>query len=285
MKMTFAEMTRLSCELAEKLPPGVAGVIGIPRKGMLPATILAERMHLQLGDVDSYCRGGFLAGGKRRPFYSEDRDGGGPIVVVDDGVSPGAPSMNVALKRLRGPFPGQVFLSAAVWIPAGFPAPVDYWAARYETEAQFQEAEFLNTHNVESYAVDFDGVLCVDPPPGETDDEARWTRIFNECRPLYLPRLKPVGAIISARMEKYRDVCETWLHRWGCRYRELILSPARSVAERESAPVRYGRWKGEIFAGRRDLRQFIESGLDQAREIRRVSRKPVFCTATWEAMA
>jgi uncharacterized HAD superfamily protein len=275
--LTWEQLVRDTLTLAGKLPADTAGIIGIARKGMVPAAILAERLHVPLGELGTFIRGpGFFEPGKRKPLHTPL---GGPFVVVDDSVRPGAPSLRKAMERIRKAFPAETFYSAVPWIPAGFdPVPVDFFGRQVQLN-DFQEMEFLNTFSAVNYAIDMDGVLCEDPPAPETDDEELWTNIFAAARPLYLPRLVPVGAIISARMEKYRTVTEAWLTRYGVKYRELILSPARTVAEREGALVRYGGWKGLLFRDRPE-RVFIESDPHQAAEIAALSGKPCFCTAT-----
>lgn len=280
MKMTWQRLAEQSSVLASKLPPNVCGILGLARKGMVPATIIAEQLHLPLGEVGMYANGGgfFVGGGRRGPLYTE----GDTIVIIDDGTSPSAQSLNAAAKLLRQRFPGQKFATAAVWVPAGWTAGVDFWCEQFDgPETFFQQSEFPNTPEAHETLYDFDGMLCVDPPKGETDDVDYWTAVFDQCQPLYLPRRFKALGIVSARLEKYRPVCEAWLARWGVVYESLILNPSADCNARGDG-VAIASWKAGIFANTERAKTFVESDAWQAGEIRRISGKPVFCIETWE---
>jgi uncharacterized HAD superfamily protein len=273
---TWEIMARESGLLAGMLPPDTRGILGISRKGMMVATIVAERLHLPLGEAETFLRfGAWLGSGKRLPLFSAN----GPIVLVDDGCSQSARTLRGLLACLQKRFPSFGFRSAVLRIPEGPLPPVDYWVARYSSD-EFQECEFLLTAACRRYAVDFDGVICHDPPQGETNDEAYWVNHFQTARPLYLPRLYPLGAIISARLEKYREASEQWLFRWGCRYQRLIFHPAETVESRGDA-ADIADWKADIY---RDspLSTFIESCPWQASQIAAKTGKRVFCPSSRE---
>ena len=271
--ITYQMLVDHSLMLASKLPPNIAGVIGISRKGMIPASIIASRLHLPLAEVETFLAGKTLGHGKRVPLYSVE---GGPWVIVDDGTSQSSASMLYTKDRLQEAFPDKQFLTAAVYVADKDHVNVDYYTGLCDPRC-IQEPEFLNMFSNPAFAVDFDGVISVDPTQGETDDEELWTNIFRNAKPLYLPRLSPVGAIITSRMEKYRAVSEEWLRTWGCQYNQLVMCPATSVRERESMPVNYGLWKGQLFK-ESDLSVFVESRLCEALQIFQISGKPVICT-------
>jgi uncharacterized HAD superfamily protein len=121
--------------------------------------------------------------------------------------------------------------------------------------------------------LDIDGVLCVDSPVFDNDGPEYVAAIENAV-PLHLPRV-PVGALISCRLERWREQTESWLKRHGVKYGRLILSSYPTAADRRRQ-CNYGRYKGEQY---RDCGAtlFIESSSDQAPEIARVSGKPVIC--------
>jgi uncharacterized HAD superfamily protein/hypoxanthine phosphoribosyltransferase len=277
--VTFEDLTKQTLVLAGKLPPNLSGVLGVSRKGMLPATILATRLHLPLGDAGSYLTNGFFTPGDRTPLYEV----AGPILVVDDGVGTGK-TMAEMMQSLRQHRPHEQFLSAAVYVSDTKRPGVDYWA-RPISIMQPQETEFLNTFSARQWAVDLDGVICKLPEDNcESDDEDYWRRHFETVQPLYLPRLVPVKAIVTSRLEKYRKVTEEWLDRWGVKYGELVMHSATSAVERDRDPTSHGIRKGHWFRNRRDTTLFVESELDQARQIVDISGKLVFCTATHRLM-
>jgi orotate phosphoribosyltransferase len=271
--------------LLSKLPPelNLAGVLGVSRKGMIPATILAERLHLPLGEAQGYLSHGFFANNSSRRRTSKINDADrATILVVDDAIGTGDTMLGVVI-RLRRRYANIRFVLAAVMVPRADIKCVDYWGVVYDVGAP-QELEFLNTPSAEEWAVDMDGVICEEPPyPCETDDEVLWTRHFETVGPLYLPRMVPVYAIVTSRLERYRDVTEGWLARWGVKYRQLIMHPAASVAERDSDPASHGVRKGTWF---RDSSAtiFVESNKQQADEIAAISGKAVICTSTGRLM-
>lgn len=67
--------------LAAKLPPDLAGVVGVARSGMHPATVLAMLLHVPLYALRS-THGDIIDAG--RGWRLGDRSPGGPLVVVDD---------------------------------------------------------------------------------------------------------------------------------------------------------------------------------------------------------
>jgi uncharacterized HAD superfamily protein len=150
---------------------------------------------------------------------------------------------------------------------------------------QPQETEFLNTFSARQWAVDLDGVICQLPTDNcESDDEDYWRHHFETVQPLYLPRLLPVKAIVTSRLEKYRKVTEEWLDRWGVKYSELVMHPADSATKRDSDPTSHGIRKGNWYRNRADVSLFVESELDQAQQIVDISGKLVFCTANQRLM-
>jgi orotate phosphoribosyltransferase len=277
---TNADLIARALELAGKLPADTTGIIGIARTGMVPAALIAAHLHLPLGEVETFIRSGglWLGHGVRYPY---GEPAAGPLAIIDDGVSVRGTAMRTARNRLRLAFPGRQFVTAACFVP-NRNTWIDYWAESVEERDCRLQWQLLNNDLVGQYMVDFDGVLCHDPPHGETDDEARWTAIFRDARPLYLPRWKPVGAIVTCRLEKYRDISQQWLRRQRAQYAQLIMCPAGSVAQREAMRRKYGQWKGQIYRDAAEMQLFVESCPYQAAEIRRASGKPVLCAASGE---
>lgn len=276
---SFTDVVADTLKLAEILPPNISGILGVSRKGMLPASILASKLHLPLGSVDTFPEHGYFSSGKRKPLYEAE----GPIVVIDDAVGSGT-SLTEAVDSLYDRLPFWNFISAAVYVSDPMHVKVDYWAKQLPDDT-LQESEFLNTFSARHFAVDLDGVLCERPVVcAENDDEECWNRWFDSVRPMYLPRLVPVKAIVTSRLEKYREVTEEWLRRWGVRYQELIMHPAKTANERDSDPSSHGIRKGQWFRDS-DAVLFVESEPDQARQIVQVSNKLVFCTATKELLS
>lgn len=266
-------LARASLSLAAKLPSTVAGVIGIARSGMLPASIIASHLHLPLGELDSFlATGNWLGHGIRLPLYSPSD---GPLVVVDDTVSWQRTTMHSARRRMACVFPGRHVLYAAAYISFE-DHDLDAIGEVLPKNCR-SELQLLTSDAVSEYMVDCDGVLCADPLHPETDSP-EWARHFENASPLFLPRRLPVHAIVTSRLEKYRSITEQWLQKHGCRYGKLLMCPSRSVAERSAVFPSPGRWKGLQYKNS-PCTLFIESCPYQADEIAKESGKPVLCIA------
>jgi uncharacterized HAD superfamily protein len=139
------------------------------------------------------------------------------------------------------------------------------------------EWNFFNSIHTPNVALDFDGILCKDCPAEDDDDGPRYVRFLETAKPKYLVRSCEIPLIVTARLEKYRELTEAWLRRWGVRCRELVMGP---WAERSRA-YDIGQFKGQVY---RDSGAtiFVESCPVQARSIAEASGKRVICPETGE---
>jgi uncharacterized HAD superfamily protein len=84
-----------------------------------------------------------------------------------------------------------------------------------------------------SFAVDFDGILCYDAEKEQDDDGERYIDFIKNAKPLYLPRKKPIPLIVTARIEKYREITEEWLANHNIQFDKLVMHEAKTLRERE----------------------------------------------------
>ncbi len=127
------------------------------------------------------------------------------------------------------------------------------------------------------WGFDFDGVLCRDNEKAENDDGPRYARFLADAEPLFIPQ-RPIGHIVTGRLERYRSETEGWLRRHGVKFETLTMMPYATKAERMAAGNR-GGWKAEQVR-RLGVEMFIESSPKQASIIAREAGVPVFCTET-----
>lgn len=127
------------------------------------------------------------------------------------------------------------------------------------------------------WGFDFDGVFCRDPVNAENDDGPRYEAFLRGAEPLFLPK-RPIGHIVTGRLEKYRPQTEDWLRRHEVQFEGLHMMPFATKAERMAAGNR-GGWKAGVV---RELgvEMFIESCPKQAGIIAREAKVPVWCTRT-----
>ncbi len=138
------------------------------------------------------------------------------------------------------------------------------------------EWNFIHHQGVSRACFDIDGVLCEDPTEEQNDDGKKYIDFIRHAQPKYIPTFE-VGYLVSTRLEKYRKETEEWLKVNNVKYRQLIMLdlPNKEARIKQNA---YGSFKGKIYKSLKDTDIFIESSLSQAKEIRDISEKFVFCT-------
>lgn len=178
--------------------------------------------------------------------------------------------MENARERLKAFDVEKVF--AAVYATKVGARHVDVYCDIVKQPRLFQWNIF-NTQQVENAMFDMDGVLCVDPTVD--DDGEQYVAEITNAKPLYIPKYT-IDTIITCRLEKYRAITEDWLRAHNVSYNNLIMLPFSSKRER-LIWGRHGEWKGKYYQARPNA-LFYESSLVQARKIKAIANKPVFCT-------
>lgn len=246
-------------------------VVGIPRSGMLPAAMIATHLQLPLADVRGYAAG-IVHGPSGKPASAGRR-----VLLVDDSCNKGR-----AMARAAALLPkGAKATRLAVFGPYQIePTSVcDVWFEVVHGPRVFAW-NMAKHRRLSRWGFDFDGVLCRDPDKAENDDGPRYGAFLSGAEPILLPR-RPIGHIVTCRIEKYRGETEAWLRRHGVRFGALHMMPFASKAERMAAMKvdagGRGGWKARII---RELgvEMFVESCPKQAAIIAREAAVPVWCT-------
>lgn len=248
-------------------------VIGIPRSGMLPASIIATSLQLPLADPVGY-RHGIVHGRSGAPVSTGNR-----VLLVDDSCNKGR-AMAQAIKLLPK---GTQVTRLTVFGPYQVePSSVcDVWFETVHGPRVF--AWNMTKHiRLPRWGFDFDGVLCRDNTKAENDDGPAYAKFLRDAEPLFRPQ-RAIGHIVTGRLEKYRGETVDWLNRHGVEFESLTMMQFASKAER-MAGVRErwggrGHWKAEQ-ARRLGVEFFIESCPKQAAIIAREAGIPAWCTGT-----
>lgn len=240
--------------------PNVAGIAGVCRSGMLPASFIALSLGVDLYEAN---KDGLrlLSGGVRRTgtLHGERRIDRGPVVIVDDSTCSGFACDQ--LKHLDAPF-------YVVYAGGEGRRKVDGYVVPLELPHFFSWNLLHNGIVFEGCkaAFDLDGVFAEDCPVECDDDGPRYLDWMRRVQPLNWSIEYEVPTIITARREVYRSQTMEWLHRHGIRVRELVMFPG-TFEERSRANI--GQWKAEQ-AMARGCGLFVESDYKQACEIARV---------------
>jgi uncharacterized HAD superfamily protein/hypoxanthine phosphoribosyltransferase len=262
---TYAALHREIVDLATRVPGDVRGIIGIPRSGMMAASILSLHLHLPLVSIDEWVRtASFYGAGRRLAALPPTA---GRLLLVDDTMWSGA-AMRAALAQIPA---ADDVLTAAVYINSAGPTP-DIHGVAVEGPRLF-EWNVWNHSLMAECLVDLDGVLC--PDPEKDDDGPIYERFISSAPRRYRPRR--VAGIVTCRLEKWRPQTEAWLAATGIEYGSLTMMQYPTARARRAAG-QYGAYKAAVYAAHPAAPLFVESSARQAEAIVNITGRSVLCT-------
>ena len=250
------ELIHQAVRFCDSVPPEIDAVCGVPRSGMIPASVIAAHLHLPLYSIDK--RGYVTNVGHGQRFKATPEPA--RFLFMDDTVASGA-----AMRQLEA-FKG---VTAAIYVNPRANNKPDLYAAELELPHLLQWNLF-NSGYIGRMAFDMDGVLCHDMP---------FSKPLETAKPYNLPRRSQLPAIITGRLEQDRAITETWLKRFGIQCKRLIMFPG-SDADRQK-PRAISDYKAAEFS-KLKLDWFVESCPIQASEIAERTGAWVICTTNGE---
>lgn len=259
----------------DRLPTDVEVVAGVPRSGLLIASLISLHRHIPMTDIEGLIAGRLLGGGHRFELANPEGFLARPrkVLVVDDSVLTGGQMRTVRAKLSKAELP-HLIVFAAAYVEPGSERFVDLC---YQTLPYPRMFEWNLMHHpaLENACMDIDGVLCRDPTDEENDDGPNYMEFIRDvparATPAYL-----VGTLVTSRLEKYRQVTVDWLSRNEIAFGELVMMPYDTKAERVAAG-RHAEFKAEAYESARAA-IFIESSAAQARDIADITGRPVIST-------
>jgi orotate phosphoribosyltransferase len=262
----------------QELPKDIDLIVGIPRSGLLAANLLSLYMNKPLTDVDGLIEGrvmytGVRFGDRVEEFLSIHRR----ILVVDDSVLSGAQIRKVKRRIEQANLIHEVFYGA-VYVRPGSQNSVDHFYRLLPSPRLF-EWNIYHHGNFKKFCVDIDGVLCRDPTEEENDDGETYEQFLRNVEPWIIPS-KPVGWLVTCRLEKYRKLTEEWLRKHAINYKHLLMMNLPNKETRVKL-ASHAKYKADVYC-EVGASLFIESSLSQSREIVRLSGKPVYCVESRE---
>lgn len=275
---SVSDLSDLTTRYASQVPEDVELIVGIPRSGMLVASLLALKLNLPLTDLYSFIRNDDLKKGTTRAYKHSQLVkpwAAAKVLLVDDSIASGK-SMRDAVERATAVYPGAV-LTLAAFAQSDNRHRVDLFLEVVDQPRLF-EWNILHHRVISRACLDIDGVLCVDPTPEENDDGANYLHFLQHAKPLFIPSIE-VAHLVTSRLEKYRKETEEWLHRHGVQYAKLHMLDLPSAEERRRLNLHHS-FKAEIYRSDPHAVLFVESEQNQALAIMQLSNKPVFCIET-----
>lgn len=268
--LNFQDMYRAIQVNRRKLPKSIDLIVGIPRSGLLPATMLSTQLNLPLTDVEGLKAGKVFGHGvtKTTPDIDKALSSDRNVLVIDDCVGSGR-AFREARKALEG-LCGNIYYCAVFSLLDPHP-DVDF-VLESRDSLYLHPWNFMHSEVLEHACVDMDGVLCRNPEKHEDDDGEAYRKFLREAEQLYATSGR-IGKIVTGRLEKYRCETEAWLDQHGVIYGKLVM--AESVQDHNNSPA----YKARVYQeSKADL--FIESDAVDAAEIFDLSQKPVLCIET-----
>ena len=280
VEMNFRSIADLSAAISRnlyKVPRDVDVIVGIPRSGVLAASILSLELNLPLTDIDGLINGKLLPSGMTRsnPRWISDLNEARHVLVIDDSILSGRSLANVKSCIVQSDIRHRISY-AAVFAAENSTNHVDIYFEICPSPRYFSW-NYLHHPNLRNWCVDIDGVLCCDPTDLQNDDGDRYLEFLSSAAVLRIPSYE-IGWLVTSRLEKYRRPTETWLQKNGVQYRNLVMLEGHTAELRRRSGV-HGKFKADVYS-RSGADLFIESELTQAKRIAFLSGKPVICLET-----
>jgi len=249
--------------------PDVDIIIGVPRSGLLPATLLSLYLNKPMATLQEFNKGQIHLGGPRGKIKS------GKIkkaIVIDDSVLMGT-AINEAKSLLQHHRKVKFYFGAVYAAPKAV-KKVDFFLEVCPMPRVF-EWNVMHHSIMQKCCVDIDGILCPDPVYEQNDDGEEYIKFLLDAPILFKPTY-PIKCLVSNRLEKYREHTMNWMQKHNIQYNSLYLANYPNQAARKQAQ-KYGEFKADIYLKEEDTVLFIESNIDQAIEIFEITKKPVYC--------
>lgn len=272
--VTFDGLNQTIKRNLSKIPNDVDLIVGIPRSGLMTASILALYKNRPFCDLESVVAGRIFKTGTTRKSaqWITELCQANHILVVDDSISTGEALQSARAQMAQSGLTCKVTYCAIYALPTNFKSPDLYFEIC--NHPRMFEWNYMHLWSLKHCCVDIDGVLCEDPSFVDNDDGPRYRDFLLNARPKIIPTM-PIGYLVTSRLVKYREETESWLSRHGVNYDHLIMMEGIDAATRRREGE-HGKFKAGVYA-KTGCFLFIESSYEQAVQICVNSRKPVFC--------
>lgn len=278
---SIADLSALIRLNLNKIPRDIDLIVGIPRSGMLAASILALNLNKKVCELPSFLAGIEPMNGNTRGLFTintktADKQN---ILVIDDSIHTGT-SMKLTREQITSSFPNANIIYCAVYATPESLNKCDIIFEVLDANRAFEWNLMHRRDIVENSCFDIDGVLCLDPSEFENDDGLNYIEFILGAQPLILPTHK-IGYIVTTRLEKYRPQTKEWLSSLNIKYDSLYMLDLPSASERLKMNC-HADYKASIYKSLSKAKLFIESERDQSLEIFKKAGKSVLCFESQE---
>lgn len=267
---SYADLADTVVRNSHRVPVDVDLVVGVPRSGIFPASILALQLNRPFQELEAYLVGAPIRVGRTASSKISTERPVRRILVVDDSVASGE-SARAVTARLQQEQPGVEAIFLAVYGTTSHSPDVDIIFEVVESPRIF-EWNLMRHARLADACFDIDGVLCHDPEDFQNDDGEKYAKFLLEARPLLRSGTR-IKHLVTSRLEKYRPQTEQWLRENGVEYETLWMLDLPSAEERRRQRA-HGSFKAGIYR-ETGACIFVESEGRQAQEIADLSKRPV----------
>lgn len=270
----------------ERQLPYFDAVCGVPRSGLLPASIIALRRNIRLVDLNSLLQDPSNAIQnapirQSNPIIKYNKRVGNRLLVVDDSASNQTTTISAIRESLKDCT--NLDISYAAVYRASSASTVDHYFKEVPLPRMFGWNWFRHWE-LQFALLDIDGVLCEDwALKQEQDDDPVYLNHLMNVKPLYIPDV-PVLGLVTSRLSRYRELTETWLKKHQVMYKKLHMHPATTPEERRRMNDHAQR-KADVYLRTLEARLFVESDMRQAQRIFELTKKPVLCIDTMTCLS
>lgn len=258
------ELLIWSTEWIKSFPISYDVIIGIPRSGLLVANTIALKLGKPFTVPELFCKDVYW----KSKFIDKKKDYKN-ILLVDDSIDSGE-TLRKNMDYLYS-FRKDLKITKAALIATEEAKDLVDMYYRVIPQPRIFEWNILHAKKAK-LALDLDGVICENCPPGIDENEELYCEWAKNARPYLIPNFE-IDVIVSNRLEKYRFETEQWLYEHNVRWKNLILWNIQTKEERKG---RYAERKIEILLKIKP-EMFWESNLGQAEQIWAKTKIPTLC--------
>ena len=261
-----------------KIPSDIDLIVGVPRSGIIPAYMLSLALNKQVCSLPEFLSGKFGENGISRKIQTPKEIK--KVLIVDDTVNMGTSITKVKDRILSVYGDKYEYVYMAIYGVNNDSYKFMNICLDFLPQPRMFQWNYLNHAFLENAGFDIVGVLCIDQTEKENDDGNNYEHFILNARPLYIPKVK-IGAIITSRLEKYRPQTEKWLKQHNIEYGKLYMLDGVTAEERRNQNL-HAKYKANIYKKHPELKMFVESDINQAKEIAKLTNKQVFCATNDE---
>lgn len=241
-------------------------IVGIPRSGMLVASLLATHLQKPMTDIDDYLLGyAFEKSGNQIDITAQKMN----VLLVDDTINIGT-QMKKIVDRLSTISYDHNIIKFVVYKSNKTPNnAIDVFLETCPNPRAFQWNLWKHP-SLSKWATDLDGVLCRDPIWKVENDRGPKLIEFYKTADKKFHLSHPIKYIITSRLDRHRMITEEWLSKNNIKYGTLIMKP-------ESSTLDHYEFKVEALKSLSDVELYIESDVKQAKLISSKISIPVWC--------